>query len=197
MADIPSSSGRIQIEATQFRKPVSENLLQSLGGGVNYILDNLMPVGTLVHSMLTEAQYQAQASTNWILADGRNVAGSLYASVTGSSTVPDARGIYIRGKNNSRAAGTGNSAGELGLGTYEADKNKQHLHQLHEDSFRLRTEGGGPPGAGPIRDYFETDNGKDWNNRIMNESPVYYTQNDGGSEASPRTITANIFIKIN
>lgn len=41
MSDIPSANQKIQIEATQYRGPVSESLLQTVGGSVNYALDQV------------------------------------------------------------------------------------------------------------------------------------------------------------
>ena len=58
------------------------------------------PVGTIVASILDEAQFSAQNGTGWILADGRDVSGSNYAVVKGENNVPDLRGVFLRGKAN-------------------------------------------------------------------------------------------------
>lgn len=87
------------------------------------------PVGTVVTSMLTETQYRAIAGTGWILADGRSVAGSAYATLTGQSNAPDLRGVFLRGKNNGRGSG-GNAGGDLALGAYQADAFGSHAHNL-------------------------------------------------------------------
>lgn len=39
MSAIPSSQAYIQTEAAQFRRPVSENLIQTIGGAVNFLND--------------------------------------------------------------------------------------------------------------------------------------------------------------
>lgn len=70
--------------------------------------DNQNPVGMIVPSMLTEAQFQAINGTAWVLAAGQSAVGSVYATTTGSSTLPDLRGMTLRGKNNSRADGSQN-----------------------------------------------------------------------------------------
>ena len=41
MSNIPSSNQKIQIEATQYRAPVSESLAQTMGGSINYALDTV------------------------------------------------------------------------------------------------------------------------------------------------------------
>lgn len=63
-----------------------------------YTQDNQNPVGMIVASMLTETQFQSINGTNWVLAAGQSVAGSLYATTTGSSLAPDLRGRVMAGK---------------------------------------------------------------------------------------------------
>lgn len=41
MSNIPSVNQKIQVEPTQYRAPVSESLLQTIGGSVNYALDEV------------------------------------------------------------------------------------------------------------------------------------------------------------
>jgi len=41
MSDIISANQKIQVEATQYRGPVSESLLQTVGGSINYSLDQV------------------------------------------------------------------------------------------------------------------------------------------------------------
>jgi hypothetical protein len=82
-------------------KPVEEN--------------KIAQVGDIVHSMLTEAQFQAERDATWVLADGRGVTGTDYETVTASSNIPDLRGRFLRGKNNGRGSGS-NPDGEFVLG---------------------------------------------------------------------------------
>ena len=71
---------------------------------------DLWAVGSIQQSMLTEAQFNtamgATAAGRWVLADGRSVAGSKYAALTGHDKVPDMRGGFFRaaGQNGSGAA---------------------------------------------------------------------------------------------
>jgi hypothetical protein len=62
-------------------------------------------VGDIKQSILTETQFKAQMGADgggWVLADGRNVSGSTYTTITGQNTIPDLRGAYLRmaGQNN-------------------------------------------------------------------------------------------------
>lgn len=141
MSDLLPSTAPIQRESTRFRSSVSEALLQGIGGLLNYLRISVLPVGSYAFSALTEAQYQDQTSTGWVLADGRGCAGSAYALLTGNTSVPDARGVVLRGKNNGRASGTGNQSGELALGTYQGDAVEQHTHSVAASQL---SEVGGP-----------------------------------------------------
>jgi microcystin-dependent protein len=61
---------------------------------------DLNPVGMIVPSMLTEAQFQALNGASWVLAYGQSIVGSAYATVTGNTTAPDLRGRTLAGKDN-------------------------------------------------------------------------------------------------
>lgn len=92
--------------------------------------DSKGSIGSFDESMLTEVQYQALHGTGWILSDGRSVVGSKYASITGATIAPDARGQILRGKNNSRADGQQDPAGERTLGAQQSDAMQGHWHTL-------------------------------------------------------------------
>lgn len=135
-------------------------------------------IGQLVHSMLTLAQFQAQYGTGWVIADGTSCTGTAYASMTGATTLPDARGVVIRGKNNGRADGKQNPDGELALGTFQTDQFASHSH-----SFGL--------GDGSAGGFFnDAANGQ--------TNPFTCTTSaNGGNETRMKSITGNIFIRVN
>lgn len=62
------------------------------------------PIGHIISAMLTESQFRAIHGSGWVLADGRSAVGSKYASVTAASTIPDLRGMTLRGLNNGGSA---------------------------------------------------------------------------------------------
>ena len=182
MSDLSNTSSRIQTEATRFRSSVSESMIQGMGGAINYLLDSILPVGSVVSSMLTTAQYQGETSTGWVLADGGSCAGSDYAVLTGNSTVPDLRGVFIRGKNNGRSTATGNSSGNLALGTYEADQFAAHTHPYEYKTPSAAA--GGSDGGG------DTDRG-------LNTISTVTSSTGTGTETRTRNVTLNYFIRIN
>lgn len=211
MSDIASSSTPVQIEATRFRSSVSEALLQLIGGNVNYLLGAVLPVGSVIASMLSQSQMQAQSGAGWIVSDGRTVTGSDYALLTGNTTVPDLRGVFIRGKNSSptqgnrviaptedAGAGWGNQSGDLALGTYQHVKNVRHYHYNHDG-----TESESPDnlildeGNGTI----ERDEGSEYRIERVTEGGFVVAPPSSGSidiyELAPRCVTLNYFIRIN
>ena len=149
--------------------------------------DTEAKVGDLVHSMLTEVQFQAQRSTNWVLADGRSVVGSEYEALTGNSSIPDSRGQFLRGKNNGRADGQENPAGDSALGTQQTDAMQLHAHD--HNAGTSSEFGSYPDGAatGPV----------------VNVGILGPSEYLGGGvprtdvETRVKNVTVNIFIKIN
>lgn len=139
-------------------------------------------LGEVRSSMLTEAQYATENGAEWILADGRDVTGSDYATATGNTTVPDLRGVFLRGKDH----GTGvNPDGDLALGTFTDDKYEAHSHPYTDEGYPTFGTGAGVP---------ESTQGNQWFYQ-----PNVYSRNttpSGGNETAPKSVTVNYFIKI-
>jgi hypothetical protein len=138
VADVADSSQPIQQPSIQFNQAVSEASITAIAALTNYLRHIVLPLGSIVHSMLDETTFNTQClnpgtnshANTWVIADGRNVAGSGYATLTGSSTIPDLRGIFLRSKNGARSTGTGNPDGDLAVGTYTADRFLSHTHTI-------------------------------------------------------------------
>lgn len=177
--------------------------------------DNQNPVGMIVQSMLTEAQFQAANGTNWVLADGRDVTGSVYASTTGGTNIPDLRGVVLRGKNNGRSDGFQNPVGDSTLGTYQGDQFLSHDHgggaHTHSTQYAItRNDSGSYHAAGGvighIMRYDGIGGGEFGGNRVWpgegqistnGASTTVISPNGGASETRMRNVTVNHFIKIN
>lgn len=132
MADVPASLVKVTQESILFNNPTSEASMSAIAGLTNALREIILPVGSIVASMLDESTFQAQNTSpspeRWVLADGRDVTGSTYQSLTGDTTIPDLRGNFLRGKNNGRSDGKENPDGDLALGTYTASKFASHNH---------------------------------------------------------------------
>jgi hypothetical protein len=181
MSNLSTSANLIQTESLQYQSPVSESALQAMGGAINYCLLKLIPVGTIIPSMLTQAQFNGQVGTGyWVIADGSSCVGTTYSAVSGYTTVPDLRGQFLRGKNNGRSDGNQNPDGDSALGTYQADAFKSHNHSYVVD----------------------TDNGIKPNNHAAGsngtgESRTNTVSSTGGNETRAKNVTINYFIRVN
>ncbi len=202
MAQVVPSEIKAQLPAYQFNQPVSENALQSIGGLANFLFEIANPIGTIVATMLTESdfqdlqQYYNPSSPRFILADGRDVSGTPYATITGNTNVPDLRGVFIRGKNNGRSDGNENPAGDLALGTFSAESVGTHGH-----AYGAYVTGGSLPqgsvngsaGAvgGNVHDTRNTTSPGPQNTTLMSTSD--YT---AGVQTQPDNVTINYMIRI-
>lgn len=217
MTNIPGGFGFIQQESVQFNNPTSESSLTAMGSTINGLLSIVLPVGSIIESMLTEIQFQTQIGNLsppdlWVLADGRSVVGSTYATITGNTNIPDLRGVITRGKNNGRSDGNQNPDGDLALGTYTADKFASHTH-----SDSGHTHGVTDPGHGHVvnagqfgvgggaGNLLYADDATTNRNDTTNGNGTGITVNistaniqfTGGNETAPKTVTINKFIRIN
>lgn len=163
-----------------------------------------LPVGSVVHSMLTEAQFQAIKGSGWVLMDGRDVTGSSYAGLVGNNTLPDARGLFLRAKNNLRLDGKQNPDGDLVLGTFTADKTAPN-------GLATASDGAHQHYLGDVKGNF-WDQAANYTNALnadgtpLNDiEPDSYSASAGAhthsitgdNETAPNALTVNIFIRIN
>jgi hypothetical protein len=117
----------------------------SLTPRIDLIENNIGAIGDVKTSFLTEAQFQTEHDSTWILCDGRSIVGTHLASVTGWINVPDLRGQFLRGKNNGRSDGNQDPDGEKNLGQFTNDKYRSHDHTtpIHTHSFSATTSSNG------------------------------------------------------
>lgn len=134
-------------------------------------------VGDIKHSRLTEEQFIEQNGAGWILYDGSDITGTKLASIISLSVLEDARGQFLRAKNNSRSDGNENPDGDVALGTWQADELGNHRHSI---SGRA---GKGTSNAQPVT-------------VSDNYTSTAYTDYEGGNETRPKNLTVNIFIKV-
>jgi len=195
-----------------------------LGAQPSTIADTLIKksvtyqVGDIKQSILTEPQFKTMLGAeadDWCLADGRDVTGSTYATLTGQNTIPDLRGAFLRmaGSNNVKPGWNGGTlggfneyktarpAGSPFIGNTSSDGNHTH-------SLRRYLPNSWSDGWEKLMNYvaggFRTING---GNTTYNESasPCGESGNHahtvaitggGDSETAPRSYSVNWFIKI-
>jgi hypothetical protein len=215
MSNVPGSfADRVQNEEVEFRGAISSRLITKLAAIINQALSgsNIIPLGQVESSMLDEAVFFNEKSSTpwlsngtptnpapggdatapiWILADGRDVTGSAYASTIGAN-VPDLRGIFIRCK----SYGSGNDDhGDLAIGTLEGDQLRDHTHpaafvsQSPNAAFLspLKAQDGTHSTQSPL--------GNVWS--LFTPLNIAFYGDEGGPENRPRNVTVNFYIKIN
>jgi hypothetical protein len=205
MSNVTPSENFIQQESIQFNQPVSEAAGSAIGALANFLRETILPVGSVVYSTLTEAQFQLQnkdpvpSPERWVLADGRNVSGSKYESVTGNSAIPDLRGVFLRGKNNGRSGTTGNPDGDSAIGTYQSDQFGSHNHSFSDPGHSHQfSQGGFGSDNQPTTPAYGSNNVGTIGNRSVTSSTTGITfVASGGNETRPRNVTLNAFIRIN
>lgn len=202
MTNTAASFLPIQQESITFNQPTSESSMTAIAGLANALRFIMLPVGSIVDSMLTEAQWHSedQDSTRWILADGRNVTGSAYQILTGNATVPDLRGIFRRGK------GTANPDGDLPLGTLTAAKFLSHTHNaVVHDPSHFHTVNGKPSGSTTTtpppflldNPYNAAGTTSSYPTTGVPTGIAVGIDNTGSNDTAPTNITVNSFIRIN
>ncbi|CAG8720098.1 19086_t:CDS:2, partial [Dentiscutata erythropus] len=146
-------------------------------------------LGEIRYSILNKEQFQELYGKEWILMDGSSISGSDLERRFGWTFVPDARGLFLRCKNNERSDGLENPSGELGLGQYQADNLKSHTHV---GLFVSNIEG--QWGQDAYQGEFDS-------HRLpttpWGSTRSFYTGYTGENETCPKSITVNAFIKIN
>lgn len=166
---------------------------------------DLNPVGMIVASMLTEAQFQSLNGSSWVLAAGQSVAGTLYATVTGNTTAPDLRGMILRGKNNGRVDGQQDVDGERTLGALQGQSTKLPNSGFSTSSTGSHQHNTLIGGAGSIAAYpgdnshmGSSSGGAGWRTYTDGQGVHSHSITAGGdSETRPKNIAVNHFIKVN
>lgn len=212
MSDILSSPLYIQVEGAEYRAPVSESLIQSIGGSTNWLLDKVYqllesanPIGTVIASTLTESQFQAIMTNGWVLCAGQSIVGSDLFNLTGQTTAIDLRGRYIRMKDH----GAGITPdGDLAIGATISDQFGQHNHGYAQNPHshlynsasifataanagRLATRTGFVATVSNDYDFVDVTQATTSDNAGISFSV------SGGAETRPKSLILNYFIRVN
>lgn len=136
---------------------------------------NVGALGDVKYSVLEPGLFKKINGDGWVPMDGRIIAGDDLEKRTGMKSIPDARGIFIRGMNLGRDINTGDPDGDKNVGRYQTDGVGPHKHRI--------AGGANGPGAhstvGGNMEPFVSDDG-------LNTLP----------ETRPRNIALYVYIKI-
>jgi len=146
----------------------------------------------------------------WRLADGSDCTGTAYATITGSDTVPDLRGAYLRmaGQNGSNQAWNGGTLNDWQEDTTARPKTAFTTNTMgnHAHNYKVGTGG-----------YAENNNqnpiglmrgDRNWTTGgLEGRTGAHFMNNDGNhahnvagggdAETRPKTYSVNYFIKVN
>jgi hypothetical protein len=167
-------------------------------------------IGQYLESDLTLAQHQSLYGTGWVLADGvTSCVGSIYGAITSRTVVPDARGIFRRSKNNGRADGNEDPTGERALGSYQADSLTNHSHGLTEGfgmhshtgsgdyAMRQKSTASWTPNLGQGGDSIGVAGDQTVGMELGGSTDSVTTEAVDTTEARPKNLAVNVFLKIN
>lgn len=189
MADVPEQRVKISIEETQFLGGTTESFMARFAAASNWIANNIrpQPVGSIIYSKMTEAQFQAVKGVGWILSDGRNVSGSAYATLKGVTNCVDLRGVHIRGQNNGRSDGLQNPDGTA-LRAFQSDGTVAHTHSTVA-----------PTNLAGIAQTKVIVSNNDYRNSITLSASLSVTMSGGGGSTQMYTkyLVMNAFVRIN
>ena len=136
-------------------------------------------VGEVKTSLLNPDEFQDKYGDVWVLMDGREVDGSDFMQLTSLSSIPDARGKFLRMINHG-ANGENYDVEDREPGSYQKDALRSHDHKT-EGEFTGVTSGS-------------------WNQgHALGYQGRYNTKSatTGGKETRPKNIGVNFYIKIN
>lgn len=148
-----SESFREQVQRVDNQVKEIEKTLEKLQQQVKEPLNEELPIGTIIPSILNPIQFFAQLQdsekSKWVLADGVDVRTSKYASVV-TMKVPDLRGNFLRGMN---VNGGKDPVKNRTAGHYQPDALQQHGHKTNatakgwEKLGQGYTQGAGGPAS--------------------------------------------------
>jgi hypothetical protein len=133
-------------------------------------------VGDVRYSLLDLADFQALHGTGWRRLDGGSITGTPLAGYIGTS-LPDARGVFLRGMNHDRPTSEGDAAGNRAMGAYQGDTFAAHSHT---SPYQYYNGNAGPRGA----------SGNDA------AGAAQQTSTTGDLETRPRNIAVHIYVKV-
>lgn len=87
-------------------------------------------VGDVKYSILDEAAFQAENGPCWVLLDGRDIADTRLSALIGQTSLPDARGYFIRAVDTRTSNRIDKDRNPGQVGTIQNDTLGQHSHNV-------------------------------------------------------------------
>ncbi len=146
-------------------------------------------IGDVKYSVLDPDKFRELNGKGWVLMDGSSMENSGLAAITKEKTMPDARGVFIRGMNLGQTVENGDVDGNRAVGKFQLDSFQGHKHYNQQ---MIQTGSRDIP------------NTTDQRRRVEAGAVETAGVHDGGfgvprisKETRPRNITLYTYIKIN
>ncbi|MFX0200377.1 MAG: hypothetical protein ACFFCW_30025 [Candidatus Hodarchaeota archaeon] len=155
-----------------------------------------LPIGTILQSMLAPDEFAVAvgdpnifdaSESGWVLADGqKDITNSRYGQLSGKTTPPDLRGVFLRGMNVNGGQDPDNNRA---AGSYQGDALQQHHHWT--DAFKL------PPSWTGRRDTDPLGYTKTGDADALPASVTNVKDARTADETRPKNVAVYFYIKIN
>lgn len=155
-----------------------------------------IPLGTVIYSLLDEAAFRAANGEGWrLLSSDEDVSATDLCTKSGICTLPDGRGVFIRGMNLGRDRSAGDPDGERLVGSSQQDVFKDHHHYLNHDIWVAEQWNGlGWGNRGGEHPVHQADRRRGDNNRQWLRA--HEAVGGAGPETRPRNITLYTYVKV-
>ena len=158
-------------------------------------------IGDVKYSYLSEAQFISENGPGWVLDDGRSIVGSKLHAKYGFTTTKDARGVFLRGKNNGRSDVYADPGGERAVGGIQGHSFQTHTHVQnphdHSQGYNGTIQGSGSTNhANGSKKYALVNTGQATAIN-QNASATGAASEPTSQETRPTNICFNVFLKIN
>ncbi|HEV7588859.1 MAG TPA: hypothetical protein VGO40_12155 [Longimicrobium sp.] len=146
-------------------------------------------LGDVRYSILDLTHFQARNGPGWVFMNGAPIPDSDLCRNEGICTLPDARGVFIRGMNVGRPSATGDVDSNRPVGAFQPDTFASHRHSLPSPL----DEAGHTINGNGTRARIDVDDGPPWGGHTWSTT----TNAAGSAETRPRNIALYTYIKIN
>ena len=177
-------------------------------GGANDSGD-IWQVGSIQQSMLTETQWATLLGpvegAKWVLADGRNCAGTKFAQITGKTNLPDLRGAFLRSAGQNRNGIPKWNGGDVGQWYEDStalpktpfvttnEGNHSHSFKRSNNNF----SGDGKYRDAQLSTIDASGGGSATGGGIVSAGAHSHNVTGGDIQTAPVHVAVNVFIKIN
>ncbi|MCW3109930.1 MAG: hypothetical protein JWQ09_4436 [Segetibacter sp.] len=156
-------------------------------------LNEFGAIGDVKYSILSPDKFNQVNGRGWVLMNGSSTAevadlfrNSELHNALQVPSLPDARGVFLRGMNKGREAENGDPDGERNVGDVQRDTFKSHTHVIYYFQG-VHWDFSGQKFAGAVKPMMDG----------QGVAPGEPTGEKGGNETRPRNIALFVYIKIN